>query len=517
MKTRFFHSIKAQIIILVTIAVTLSTGIASGIIIYFNYQNTLSQMKTDGLSIVKSNTAYILERVKQNNSKIYMQNVVEDIAKDQKLSYCVLLSDNFIDICDSDIKDIGKIFDDNNTKNVITYKRETTGFWINSEGEKILDIMIPINFTIENETIAAINIGLPIDALNQTMMKSIVRSIIISILSIIIFSVIVLIFMEKIIIKPIEKVTEITEKLSKGNIAVNLDFKGYGEIGQLIKAFNNIINRTKEQSLVAQSISDGNLEVEIRVQSSEDILANGLNNMTTIINSILQEIKEITKEVCNGNLNIRGDANKFNGSWKVLVSEINELIDAFVTPINVTAEYVNRISKGDIPPKITDTYHGDFNEIKNNLNNCIEVMSGLLNETNKLINAAKEGELDTRGNVSAFTGGWGELVSGINNLFEAVVKPIKEVAVVMNGISNGNLDVAVKGDYKGEFGELAKYVNNTIRSLKGVVEEISGILGEISSGNLAIENVKKFDGSFENISISLNTIVGSLNVVFPVK
>jgi len=27
---------------------------------------------------------------------------------------------------------------------------------------------------------------------------------------------------------------------------------------------------------------------------------------------------------------------------------------------------MDRISKGDIPPKITDAYTGDFNEVKNN-------------------------------------------------------------------------------------------------------------------------------------------------------
>ena len=30
------------------------------------------------------------------------------------------------------------------------------------------------------------------------------------------------------------------------------------------------------------------------------------------------------------------------------------------------------------PPKIADTYNGDFNEIKNNLNDCIDTMTGLL-------------------------------------------------------------------------------------------------------------------------------------------
>jgi len=39
-------------------------------------------------------------------------------------------------------------------------------------------------------------------------------------------------------------------------------------------------------------------------------------------------------------------------------------MDAVIGPLNVAAEYVDRISKGDIPEVITDEYKGDFNEIK---------------------------------------------------------------------------------------------------------------------------------------------------------
>ena len=44
----------------------------------------------------------------------------------------------------------------------------------------------------------------------------------------------------------------------------------------------------------------------------------------------------------------------------------------------MSAEYMDRISKGDIPPKITDNYNGDFNEIKNNLNACIGWLNDLV-------------------------------------------------------------------------------------------------------------------------------------------
>jgi methyl-accepting chemotaxis protein len=40
--------------------------------------------------------------------------------------------------------------------------------------------------------------------------------------------------------------------------------------------------------------------------------------------------------------------------------------------LNVAAEFVERISQGDIPDKIKDNYNGDFNEIKNNINLLID-------------------------------------------------------------------------------------------------------------------------------------------------
>ena len=56
-----------------------------------------------------------------------------------------------------------------------------------------------------------------------------------------------------------------------------------------------------------------------------------------------------------------------------------------IGPLNVSAEYVDRISKGDIPPKITDNYNGDFNEIKNNLNNCIDNINALVTDAGMLV------------------------------------------------------------------------------------------------------------------------------------
>ncbi|MGE5418306.1 MAG: methyl-accepting chemotaxis protein, partial [Acidobacteriota bacterium] len=195
-----------------------------------------------------------------------------------------------------------------------------------------------------------------------------------------------------------------------------------------------------------------------------------LNGCIEVMNGLLQETDTLIKATQEGKLDTRGKADKFAGGWGDLVNGVNKLIDAFVSPINVTAEYVDRISKGDIPPKITDTYYGDFNEIKNNLNSCIEVMNGLLQETDTLIKATQDGKLDTRGKADKFAGGWGELVSGVNNLIDAFVGPINVTAEYVDRISKGDIPPKITDEYKGDFNEIKNNLNNCIEGLGGLVE-----------------------------------------------
>jgi len=105
----------------------------------------------------------------------------------------------------------------------------------------------------------------------------------------------------------------------------------------------------------------------------------------------------------------RGNVDKFSGDYAKLVKGFNDTLDAVIGPLNVSADYVDRISKGNIPEKISREYKGDFNKIKDNLNRCIEVVNGLVAEAGMLTKAAVEGRLGTRGNVGNFTGDYAKI------------------------------------------------------------------------------------------------------------
>ena len=115
---------------------------------------------------------------------------------------------------------------------------------------------------------------------------------------------------------------------------------------------------------------------------------------------VTEGVTALVKAAVEGKLDTRADVGKFEGNYRAIVQGVNETLDAVIGPWSVAAEYVDRISKGDIPEQITDDYNGDFNEIKNNLNQCIEAVNALVAEAGMLTEAAIQGKLDTRGDAS---------------------------------------------------------------------------------------------------------------------
>ncbi len=229
------------------------------------------------------------------------------------------------------------------------------------------------------------------------------------------------------------------------------------------------------------------------------------------MNGLFKETNGLIEAINDGKLDTRGAADKFAGGWGELVGGINELINAFVAPINVTAEYVDRISKGDIPEKITDEYHGDFNEIKNNLNQCIDALNGLINETGRLANAAVEGKLDARGDESQYEGSYREIVKGVNETIKNIIEPVNEAVGCLKEMAKGDLGVSVTGNYKGDHAIMKNALNDTLASLNDTLsqvtvgaEQVASASGQVSDSSQALsQGATESASSLEEITSSM--------------
>ena len=310
----------------------------------------------------------------------------------------------------------------------------------------------------------------------------------------------------------------------EGKLSTRADTsKHQGDFQKIISGVNQTLDAVIGPLNVAadyvDKISKGDIPPMITDNYNGDFngIKNNLNACVDTMSGLLVETDKLVTATIAGQLATRGDAAKFAGGWGTLVGGVNKLCDAFVGPINVTAEYVDRISKGDIPPKITDTYNGDFNEIKNNLNACVDTMSGLLVETDKLVNATIAGELATRGDAAKFAGGWGTLVGGVNKLCDAFVGPINVTAEYVDRISKGDIPPKITDTYNGDFNEIKLNLNNCIDTMSGLLVETDKLVTATIAGQLATRgDAAKFAGGWGTLVGGVNKLcdafVGPINV-----
>ena len=187
-------------------------------------------------------------------------------------------------------------------------------------------------------------------------------------------------------------------------------------------------------------------------------------------------------------------------------------MDAVIGPLNVSAEYVDRISKGDIPPKITDNYNGDFNEIKNNLNNCIDNINALVAETGMLIKASAEGKLATRADATKHQGDYRKIVEGVNEMLDAILLPIGEGNRILAQISNGKIDELIAQTYKGDHEKMKLAVNNVAARAARPCRRSWARLTEASREGQLSERGKpdQFQGAYAGIVKGVNDMLDAI-------
>ena len=229
------------------------------------------------------------------------------------------------------------------------------------------------------------------------------------------------------------------------------------------------------------AIGDVSMVIDLTGKKPDSLIA-AMHKMVDTIKALVADANMLSKAAVEGKLATRADAGKHQGDFKNIVQGVNDCLDAVIGPLNVAAEYVDRISKGDIPPKITDTYNGDFNEIKINLNAVVRMMNDLLAQTDIIIKAAADGELDKRADATMFVGGWKELVTGVNTIVDNIVNPLMMTADYVEKVSKGNIPAAITEQYKGQYNIIKSNINALIEAM----ETVTNAAKEIAVGNLQV-------------------------------
>ncbi|MCX6693191.1 MAG: methyl-accepting chemotaxis protein [Methanomicrobiales archaeon] len=292
------------------------------------------------------------------------------------------------------------------------------------------------------------------------------------------------------------------------------DFHYTSQSGQSVKDTFSSGNASKGEATIEFPAGDRVLErYNIPLLDVSGSTANVLTvyNDITAQKSAIQDILTLAAETEKGNLSIRAKEGDYSGDFRLITSGINKVLDAVIGPMNVAAEYVDRIAHGEIPHKISDEYEGDFNEIKNNLNNLIDILSSRGRDVNFLIDSAIAGKLDVRADTTKYTGVHKAAIDGVNRLLDAVIAPLNVAAEYVDRIAHGEIPQKISDEYKGDFNEIKNNLNNLIDAINLLVEDANALTKAAVEGRLnARSDATRHLGDYKKIVEGVN---GTLDAV----
>jgi len=289
------------------------------------------------------------------------------------------------------------------------------------------------------------------------------------------------------ITKPLGQGVYMLQEMGKGHLGHRLKLDRRDEIGVLAQTMDQFADDLQNFVVGAMKrIAVGDLSVDVPIKDAQDEIGPALRDTIEALRSLVAETKRLIAAAIEGKLDTRGNANAYQGAYREIVQGMNDTLDAVVGPLNVAAEYVDRISKGDVPPKITEAYKGDFNEIKNNLNHLIETVEMRNADVNMLLNAALEGRLDVRADATKYQGANAKLIEGFNRILEAVVAPIKETAAVLARVAQGDLVVKMDGNYRGDYAILKESIATMTEGLRAMASRMQEGSVNITSASAEI-------------------------------
>jgi methyl-accepting chemotaxis protein len=268
-------------------------------------------------------------------------------------------------------------------------------------------------------------------------------------------------------------------------------------------------NPVREMQAAAERLALGDVDVNIELDTKDELgaLAHAFRDMTGTLRKLVVETEQLTEGAAQGKLHTRGHAEEFQGGYKRIIAGINQTLDAVIGPLNMAADYVDRISKGAMPPEITDQYNGDFNAIKNNLNVCIGRINALVADANMLSKAAVEGKLATRADASKHQGDYRKIVEGVNQTLDAVVGPIHAASAVLGLVAAKDLRSRVEGDSQGDFATLKANVNTMTTNMQNTMRGFGQNAEALASSSEELSAVsQQMAGNAEETAMQANVV-----------
>jgi len=284
-------------------------------------------------------------------------------------------------------------------------------------------------------------------------------------------------------VRPLKQLKAVASELEQGNLNSRAEWNSTDEIGELASSLNAMAKNLSHYAEQAHEIANGNLMVQVQVNSPKDTLGAALKAMVESLQSIIGNIRSSADQIASGSVQVSDSsqllsqgATESAASLEEIAASMNEIgtqskqsAENALQANQLTAGAREAADSGASSMNAMITAMGEINDAGQNIHKIIKVIDEIAFQTNLLaLNAAVEAA-----RAGQHGKGFAVVAEEVRNLAARSAKAAQETAELIEG----SVQKAANGT------QIAK---NTADALEGVISEITkvtALVGEIATAS----------------------------------
>ena len=318
------------------------------------------------------------------------------------------------------------------------------------------------------------------------------------------------------------ELAKLSEYSNKGMLDKRGDTKGFeGAYADILGGVNDMLDEILlpigEGNRILGQISKGRFDELIAktYQGDHENMKQNVNNIALVMQKFQAELAKLIEYSRQGHLERRADVKGFEGGYCEVMTGVNQMLDEILIPIGEGNHILDQVAHGKIDELITKVYRGDHEKMKQNINNIALVLQKFQAEFAKLTEYSRKGELDKRGDASAFEGAYGQIIKGGNDMLDAILLPIAEGNRILGQVSVGNFREKVEIICHGDHQKMKDAINNVHSVVNTMINDAGTLAQAIVDGNIHMQtDASKYQGDYRKIIDSFEAAFVGLNDTF---
>lgn len=222
----------------------------------------------------------------------------------------------------------------------------------------------------------------------------------------------------------------------------------------------------------ANAIANGDLNTPIEVNRTDEIgqLLTSIKRVQDTLQLLTKEMKHMAQMHDAGDIDIIINKAKFQNDFQQIANNVNDMVAAHINVKKKAMAVFKSFGDGDFNANI-EKLPGKKAFINDTIESVRHNLKTITSETNSLIKAVSNGQLNQRASTDQLDGDWKAMIVGINQIVDGIVLPVNEAVAVLMEIEQGNLTQTVQGNYKGQLNDFKQTVNNTVIKLSETINQ----------------------------------------------